>query len=121
MGTTSARILQTGSLTSTNYFTGIQVISLYVAMSKMQGTFTYSVYVSDNGTQWTTVIDQHKPPLTFEYNSADINALIQAGLTLASGATATTSTPLKIKVDFTANKSIAFLLDDFSFDYASML
>ncbi|MGD9901276.1 MAG: hypothetical protein AB7S44_01925 [Spirochaetales bacterium] len=120
MDTTAARILQNGSMTSVNYFTGLQVISLYVAMSKLQGAFTYSVYISDNGTQWTAVIDQHKPPLTYEYNAVDVNALIQAGLTLASGATATTSTPLKIKIECVANKSLAFLIDNLDFSYSDI-
>lgn len=114
--TTCARISNGGSFTSGNYFTGLQVLSFYVAVTASQGSYSYSVNVSDNGTQWTQVFTQSKPGTTMQMQSVDLQTRLQTGLALASGAVANMSTPLKIQFTFTSNKpKNPLLLDNINF------
>jgi hypothetical protein len=117
-GTTSARITQSGSIETTNYYKGYQAISFYVGMSSAgntNGGYQLNVEVSNNGTGWTNILNVSKPVATLTLYTIDMATLLSNGITLADNSVANANTNLKVRITFdggNASGSRVYNLDD---------
>jgi len=117
-GTTGGRITQNGTITTTNYYRGYQSISFYVGMSSAgntNGSYSFNVEISNNGTQWTSILNQSKPVATLTLYTINMSTLLKNGITLADNSVATSTTNLKVRISFisgNASGSRVFNIDD---------
>ena len=121
-GTTSAKITQIGNISTTDYFTNLQTISFYLGMannSKLNGSYSFNVEISNNGSSWTSISTTNSPANNLTLYSFDMATLLANGITLSNG-TATSSTPLVIRiVTYATGSTKYFNVDDLTIAYLS--
>ena len=103
VGTTSARCVNFGYLESDKYFANLELISFYIGLannSDNRGLRKYSVAVSSNGINWTSILNNHTSVSQFDFVQIDIKQMLLNGLWLNEGFLADISTPLRVKISF---------------------
>ena len=116
---TSARISNSGTIETTNFYKGLKNSSFKLGMSsagQVNGGYSFSVEISNNGTSWTNILNVSRPTS----NLTTYNATISAGLTLSDGSVMNETTTLKLRISTfggNANGNRIFNIDDLAFSY----
>ena len=123
-GTTSARIIHVGTITSILYLTGLTTISFYGGMaldSDLKAAKKYEILISNDGVNFTSVFSGFAAKNNdFPFISVDMQSILASGVSMADGSTATSSTPLQVRFSFDGqgpNGTRIYNIDDLTFDY----